>query len=242
VQAVYAHAPDVPSRYAEAAPEIRRWAAGVDRIFAESAAETGGVRHVRWVTGTACVLDIVHLTMAATTDDDTYEATVNALAAQGHARSDRKYLVWTDAGLYCGIADFVDDDTAAARNANNSGPSYARIDRGCWGLTNAVEAHELMHTLGGVQYSAPHSSGSGHCLDENDRMCYQDSIYVSTTSRCDASHERLFDCGHDDYFSTSPPTGSYLSTKWNAANSGFLATAEPGATTTTTKPRQGRKG
>jgi hypothetical protein len=158
VQAVYAHAPDVPSRFAEAAPEIRRWAAGVDRIFAESAAETGGVRHVRWVTGTACVLDIVHLTMAATTDDDTYEATVNALAAQAHARTDRKYLVWVDAGLYCGIADFVDDDTAAARNANNSGPSYARIDRGCWGLTNAVEAHELMHTLGGVQYSAPHSS------------------------------------------------------------------------------------
>ena len=81
-----------------------------------------------------------------------------------------------------------------------------------------------MHNLGGVQNSSPHASGGFHCIDEFDVMCYSD---YPITPRCSSAapseqQEERFDCGHDDYFSTSPAAGSYLDTHWNTANNRFL--------------------
>jgi hypothetical protein len=45
------------------------------------------------------------------------------------------------------------------------------------------------------------------------------------TTVCPPEHEVLLDCGHDDYFSTDPPSGSYLAGHWNTADSSFLAPA-----------------
>ena len=231
VQVVYAHASDVADRYAALAASLRQWVANVDATFNESAAETGGIRHVRWVTDGACNLSVQRVRLSST-GDDTFSGMISELRSVGLARTDRKYLVWMDATVYCGIANIYRDDSPGLTNLNNGGPMYGRTDSGCWGGTKSVEAHELMHLLGGVQFTAPHSTGAGHCTDGYDRMCYADSSTVRLTYPCaEAAHGRLFDCNHDDYFSTNPPAGSYPATHWNAASSSFLESIEPVAPT-----------
>jgi hypothetical protein len=113
-----------------------------------------------------------------------------------------------------------------------------------------AEAHELMHTLGAVQAGSPNSTwaptatyAGGHCIDEFDIMCYDDDgnpqgstqdgvvnhpsnpdAFVAKLLRADCwvGDENLFDCNDDDYFSTSPPSGSWLANNWNTADSSFL--------------------
>lgn len=220
VQAVYAVASDVADSYTTLLPSMLRWAAVADDVFARSAAETGGVRRVRYVTDAACVPTVVKVVLSPT-GDDSFSNTITELRAAGLNRVDRKYMVWVDSTVYCGIGNIKGDDRPGADNANNVGPSYGRTDRGCWG--GYTEAHELMHNIGGVQLSAPHSTGAWHCTDEYDRMCYRENNAVMTYA-CPQEHDSFFDCNHDDYYSTAPAAGTYLSTHWNAASSAFLAT------------------
>jgi hypothetical protein len=100
-----------------------------------------------------------------------------------------------------------------------------------------VAAHELTHNLGGVQLSAPHSSGGFHCIDEWDVMCYSDSPNFPTMQTvCGdrADDATVLDCGKDDYFNVSPAPNSYLGTHWNVANNRYLTgvTAPPPPTPT----------
>jgi hypothetical protein len=160
--------------------------------------------------------------------DDSFDGMVAALRAAGYDRTDRKYLVFADATVYCGIGTLAGDDRPGATNASNHGPSYGRVDRACWGGSTA--AHEHMHNLGAVQGSAPRSSGGGHCTDEWDVMCYSDEpLHPTMQVLCpDVQRDATrFDCRHDDYFSTNPPAGSYLDTHWNAADSAFLSHGGP---------------
>ncbi len=227
VQAMYAYPAGGLDRYADVAPLIRGWAADVDAEIDASAAETGGTRHVRYVTNSTCDLVIEKVALSAGAVND-YATMASELSASGYDRDDRKYLVWVDANVYCGIASLYLDDRKAADNYNNGHPGVdgmvARVDNGCW---NYAETHELVHNLGGVQSSAPNASAYGHCTDESDDMCYDDDGTGPVVMRqvCPEEHEPLLDCNHDDYFHTAPPDGNYLATHWNTAESSFLISA-----------------
>jgi hypothetical protein len=187
-----------------------------------SAAETGGSRHFRFVTDASCQIDIEDVTLPQA-DAARFDAMIAALSSRGFSRSDRFYLSFVDSTAfgYCGIATYWGDDRPDTSNYNNSGPAYSRVDAGCW--DPGVVAHELLHNLGGVQRSAPHSTAHGHCIDEWDVMCYADANGVTMEYVCSApAHDDLYDCNHDDYFHTGPPSGSYLAPHWNTANSRFL--------------------
>jgi ribosomal protein L24E len=224
---------DHADRYAQVVPSIRQWAAETDAVYQASAAQTGGTRRIRFVTDGACNLVVTRVPLAATADD-TFDATIAALAAQGFNKSNRKYLVWMDSTELCGIATYYADSRPSPSDNFNNGRSgvpgsVARIDAGCWGLASrgqSVEAHELMHSLGAVMPDAPHGTANGHCSDDDDRMCYADgSPLLVLQNICPSDQEGLLDCRHDDYFSTSPPAGNYLATHWNGASNSFLTSA-----------------
>jgi hypothetical protein len=224
IQVLYVRGSDVSSRYSQYLTSIRGWAGEADLIFQDSAAETGGSRNLRFVQDADC-LPIVPEVVVSPNGDESFNATITDLQAQGFNRTDRIYLAFVDttgAGI-CGVGTLWPDDRPDKANMNNSGPSYSRVDAGCW--RGDIAAHELMHNLGGVQNSAPNASGWFHCIDEYDIMCYRDS---STTPpmQVDCAEPNFnttrFDCGHDDYFHTNPAADSYLAHFWNAANNRFL--------------------
>jgi len=225
LQAVYAVAADRPDRYDAVAPLIEGYAATADRAFEASAARDGGVRHLRWVTDASCALSVLHVVLSPT-GDDSLGNTRAELFTQGLGRTDRKYVVWTDATLYCGIAYVVGDARPDASNPANSGPTFARIDSACWGYSGSVEAHEIAHMLGAVQLAAPNSNGAWHCTDESDRLCYDDGSGASLNYVCESAGEPMLDCNGDDYFNIAPAAGSWLASHWNLASSLYLETVE----------------
>ncbi|MEV4744420.1 RICIN domain-containing protein [Streptomyces sp. NPDC049555] len=223
VQVVYAHAPG-NDRYAEYLGSFRKWAADADAIYFASAQETGGVRHIRFVTGADCVPSVLNVEVSSSALAE-FGALNSALAAQGFDRRDRKYMIFADAKVYCGIGTFNGDERPGASNLSNFGPSYGRTDAGCW--SGSTAAHELGHNLGAVNNSAPNTSRAAHCTDEWDIMCYSDApYYPAMRTVCpERGHDERLDCNHDDYYNTSPQPGSYLATHWNVANNQFLMTS-----------------
>jgi hypothetical protein len=237
VQMVYARPATAPDRYQALLPSFRQWAAEMDRAVWLSAGETQGGRTLRFVTDGSCQVQVERVALALPQVDASGNGPADATsvnwnnmvtelqAQERFRRSNRKYMVWMDTAVgICGLGE-VSDDTSAdpAANWNNTGPFYARVDAPCW---HYAELHEVFHMLGAVQSDARHGTPNNHCSDDADVMCYDDDgpggIALSSTA-CPPEHEALLDCNHDDYFSTRPPSGSYLDTHWNTARSGFLA-------------------
>jgi hypothetical protein len=206
--------------------DIRGWVGDMDQIYQASATETGPARNVRFVQNPdgPCLpaVDDVVVTTSALNDFDTMIA---QLENKGYDRADRIYLSFVNANEYCGIGTlWNDNDPDGTVNWNNFGPSYSRVDAGCW--AGWVAAHEVMHNLGGVQLQAKNSSGGFHCIDEYDIMCYSDAGRGLPPMRVDCDDVDLnttrFDCNDDDYYNTDPDPGSYLDTHWNPADNRFL--------------------
>ena len=231
VEAIYAVASGVTDRYSQILPLIQTsYAPYVEWQYRMSAAATGGEAHIPFVTsgGAGCTLTVRHEVLSATGDDN-LSNTMSELKARGYTRADRRYMVFMDANVLCGIGQIYRDSQPGQTNANNgSYTAFGRSDAGCWGY---AEGHELMHNLGGVQVDAPHATPGWHCWDENDQMCYDDDGAggISMQSICPTHDERLFDCNKDDYFyGGTPPAGTWLASHWNTYNSRFISKAPLG--------------
>jgi hypothetical protein len=121
-------------------------------------------------------------------------------------------------------------------NYNNS-TSYSKVSlinaNTSWGDFNAQTfMHETGHSLGAVQDDAPHGSRAGHCYDEYDTMCYNDSgpyfanggslTYPTPCSTNVPYQVEYFDCQRNDYYNAHPSSGTYIYSHWNLANSYWL--------------------
>jgi hypothetical protein len=226
---LYLRSSSGPDNYADQLENIRDMAEGASTILRNSSlAAAGPEMEFTYVMTPDCEIDVQNVVISPAAIRS-FDATIIALDQQGYDQIDRIYLMFADtntAGI-CGIGTMWWDDSAAPSNYNNRGPSYARADLGCWSEHTA--AHELMHNLGGVQRSAPNTSGGGHCIDEWDVMCYSDAPGVQMQEVCKprSTFEYLYDCHTEDYFDPSPDAGSYLATRWNTANNWFLTRAVP---------------
>lgn len=220
VEFLYVHASDKPDRLAELSSHFNYMGDSINDTLITSSWKTGKTLSFRFAHDANCDISVKKIKVSST-GDDTLGNTISEVQAQGYNRADRKYVMWVDANVYCGVAQMYLDDRPGQDNANNKGPSYSRVDSACW--YSWVEQHEIMHMLGAVQDSAPHSTKAGHCYDEDDSLCYQDTASTVLKDICNGSWDELrFDCNNDDYFHTNPAAGSYLANYWNTARNKFL--------------------
>ena len=98
VQVVYARSPTVPDRYASLLPAFRQWMAEVDQAVWLSAGETGGGRHLRLVTDSACQLQVAQVLLTPA-GEASFDQMRTELQRLGYNRSDRKYQVSVDAAV-----------------------------------------------------------------------------------------------------------------------------------------------
>jgi hypothetical protein len=157
-----------------------------------------------------------------------FDVLLNRLRAKGaviNSSQDFKNLKYTpnpEQNLYenvPGIAVFPSGNVSGNRRMACNTPVLALGEN----EPTDVQAHELIHSFGAVSDQTPHGSKIGHCIDEYDVMCYKDESRPLDFTACpDRRNNWLLDCNNDDYFSTNPPAGSYLSKSWNIANSKYL--------------------
>ncbi len=251
---VYAHAADRPDRSAPWRDAIQANVALIQRFLAS---QTGGAKALRIDMGTRCgpqYVDIqtIRLPAGRAAYVDNFSSIIRDVEARlGSASGPRNVVVLADAmnggGYDYGLGENVlgsAGDRPGSANVHNRG-GFASIlftrdgvappvadNRGWW---PEGFLHEMTHNLGGVQWSAPHSTQPagfslyryGHCWQGYDVMCYVEDAGASHAMRYDCPRvggaiPQAYDCGRDDYFNPAPAPGSYLARSWNVYDSAFL--------------------
>ena len=213
---IYAHPVAGPDRIATVRPQIQAAIRRMDSVLnAESIASGGPGADYRvrcTPEGDISVEDLA-------TTGSSFSQVVNSLRTAGLDSELVDFTIFYDGsgGGSCGIASYAADESLSVDNASNFGGGYAVIYNGCW--YGETPMHEIGHTMGAVQYGAPHSTGTGgHCWEEQDVMCYSPdggSLHQEgTVMNCPGETPR-FDCNFDDYFDSAPEPGEYLATHWN---------------------------
>jgi hypothetical protein len=238
IKLVYVYGADQPDRFGQYASLIQTDA----KAIAETVAATsGGRKTLRFDTGTdggAGYLDIasVRLPQALAVYKSMSAAARSAAVRDAVASTVRvgggvaHYAVYAD-GLYgndwvSGIAQMYFDPSKSASNLNNRDGLWAFV----WGDGSPTFSsshrttllHEITHTLGGVQPSAPNGTTYGHCSDAKDVMCYDDGGLKAGQRVVQSCTTVQYDCDGEDYFNAAPAPGSYLASNWNVYDSAFL--------------------
>ena len=173
----------------------------VNGLFARDSDLPTEMRLPRWQTTADCHLDVGYLT---------YAEDIPVPETPRH-----QIIIDTDpeamARNICGYAIIFHDNRTTADNQHN-GNANGWVKEFCIGPY--VVAHEFLHTIGAVQFGAPHQNLGWHATDNGDIM----SAFPPTV----CGYWDTIDCGHDDYFALNPRPGSYLTTAWNSADSVFL--------------------
>jgi hypothetical protein len=261
IKVIYAYPTDVGNRIGAYWPVIQT---GMSWVSELTAGESGNTKALRLDLGTSggpgCIdVQTIPLALPSSSYTAVPSLTFNLIKSELQAKTvgqlgTRNFIVYAD-GISLpnagGEAQVVNDDSAAGttyRLGGLWGMLYGRGGTDFFGSQTSYPAgttsrshvdialHEISHTLGAVQRSAPHHSTNWHCLDEWDILCYDDdgSGGLSTYVACSTPASQIWDCNRDDYFSPSPAPGSYLATHWNLYNSPFMcaaASCAPGGVT-----------
>jgi hypothetical protein len=268
---IYAYPHDRPDRFAQWKDALQDNVSLIEQFVSS---QPGSTKAPRFDMGTSCgptYLDIqtVALPGARSTYLSNMGTVESAVKAKVNASpgGSRNYLVIADtlsgSGIF-GLGELFEGSTSSDRpdasNIHNNGGLMSvlwTLDSGAPGAGAAGwwpegQLHEMTHNLGGVQWTAPHTSQPAggrdytysHCWDGYDVMCYRDGPVMShaySTSSCAplaGAMPQTYDCGQDDYFNPAPPAGSYLATHWDVYNSVFMAdcTALPGTACLSSPP------
>jgi len=233
VDVVYAVPSDKTDHYAAALPVIRAGVAELAALYEGDAQATGGHALLRIECDATDQVVVDHRVLTTPSGSTTFTTIKTELMAAGHNDAKHKVLVYfdDDTGFpgIAGLGEAYGDDAHVVTNLSNgntASPEFAETfypnAAGGTGNPSFVFAHELGHTLGAVQGSAPDSTQAGHCIDGRAVMCYNDggprgSLYSGTT--CASTPQIAFDCNNDGYFNRCPDAGAYLTDHWNIGNS-----------------------
>jgi hypothetical protein len=250
IKIVYAYASGQPDRSTAWSNSLQ---GDVSRIAEYLAQQSGGRRSLRFDMGTECGPQYVDIQVVALPHarpyylDDFARVSDDVRAQVDFSGGPRNVFIVADdlttRNPYGTGEVLPTSDEASPTNAHNWG-GFAAImwvkasttpDASGWQPTVAL--HEMTHNLGGVSWSAPHTTHKpddtnggtySHCWDGQDVMCYDDG--PNTAHPYEAWHcplaagtiPQTYDCGHDDYYDPAPSGGSYLATHWNVYNSDFM--------------------
>jgi hypothetical protein len=214
---IYARAIDDDDNFSSKVSSLRTTLKVADGIVAKAAAAGGVSTDLRMLCSNG-VIDVQNVTLPTPSSRADFSSITSDLRNLGYNSIELKYWVFYDDSTSCrcvGMAATVDDDSLSIENANNGNSAGAMFAVTFATINASTMLHELAHTMGAVQLSAPHTTGAGHCTDGRDVLCYNDGGRYGrrySTSRCSTE---VFDCGKDDYFNARPSSGSYLARHWN---------------------------
>ncbi len=249
----YVRASDMADRFELVANMMQK---SISTLHAFMLQASGGKRTVSLDLGTTCgplYADIGALTLPGTLAsylDKDGQINVNKTIGDLQSFSEsidgppRHYIFVLDQfeapSYISGIGVMALDDSPGITNYNNRPGAIAYVATPEGSINQSVNSqvprallHEMSHTIGAVQPSAPNATSAGHCKDGLDIMCYSDGSPESagySSGVCSppemAGMYFAFDCNNNDYFSSNPAPDSYLANKWNVYNSKYLVKCE----------------
>ncbi|MFI9718220.1 RICIN domain-containing protein [Streptomyces sp. NPDC052396] len=219
VQILYVRGDRTASRFGQLQGNLQAHAAHVNGRFVQSSEALGGHREVRFLQDPSnCAPVLKEEVVPQSVIDQGPMQVGDALEQRGYRDDNRKYLTYAEipnAQTLCGLSW-------------NGRWAMVGLNQ-CFFDSKDADVHELLHTFGAVQSSAPYATSNGHCYLNGDLMCYDDGGIPKPPGRlidldpdCHPGGGWI-DCTHDSYFNPNPRPGGYLASgHLNVADIEFL--------------------